>query len=110
MLREMYRDGSANEAIARTLERTKARRHCEAAAPARAKPAGQMLVLDGPMSSDDEQWAEAQALVRQYRMRALAIADDRIADLVADAAGHVRWRAIRSRIVQIMEAGSKDDA
>ena len=57
---------------------------------------------------DAERWAEALAFVRQYRGRALAIADDRIADLAADAAGQARWRMIRSRIVQILEAGSKD--
>ena len=60
------------------------------------------------MIADTEQWAEALALVHQYRGRALAIADDRIADLTGDIAGQTRWRSIRSRIVQIMKAAAED--
>ncbi len=60
------------------------------------------------MKPDPEALAEAQALVHQYRRRALAIADDRIADLVSNIAARTRWRLIRSRIVQIMEADAKD--
>ena len=61
-----------------------------------------------PMKPDPEALAEAQALVHQYRRRALAIADDRIADLAYDIAGRTPWRSIRSRILQIMEADAKD--
>ena len=61
-----------------------------------------------PMKPDLEELAEAQALVHQYRGRALAIADDRIADLVGDIAGQNRWRLIRSRIEQIREASTGD--
>ena len=62
-----------------------------------------------PMAFNLERWADALAVVRRYRGRALAIADDRIADLAADAAGQARWRMIRSRIVQIIEAALRDD-
>ena len=61
-----------------------------------------------PLTLELEPCAEALEVVRRYRTRALAIADDRIADLAADAAGQARWRMIRSRIVQILEASSKD--
>jgi hypothetical protein len=62
-------------------------------------------VFDAPLSADAA-WAEAQALVQQYRRRALAIADDRIADLSGDIAGRTRWQMIRSKIAQIMEASA----
>ena len=61
-----------------------------------------------PMKPDPKALAEAQALVHQYRRRALAIADDRIADLSGDIAGQTRWRMIQSRISQILEADAKN--
>ena len=63
---------------------------------------------EASMTPDIERWTEALAVVRQYRGRALAIADDRIVDLAGDIAGQARWRAIRSRIEQIMEAAARD--
>ena len=63
---------------------------------------------DVPLTPDLEERSVGLAVVRRYRTPALAIADDRIADLAANAAAQVRWRMIRSRIIQILEAGSKD--
>ena len=51
---------------------------------------------------DTEQWGEALAIVHRYRSRALAITDDRIADLTGDIARQRWWRSIRSKTVQIM--------
>ena len=42
---------------------------------------------DVPLTLDLDRWVEALEVVRRYRTRALAIADDRITDLAADAAG-----------------------
>lgn len=61
-----------------------------------------------PTTSDAERWAEALAFVRQYRGRALAIADDRIADLAVDAAGRAQWRSLRSLIIQIKDRAVVD--
>ena len=61
-----------------------------------------------PMTTDAERWAEALVFVRQYRGRALAIADDRIADLAVDAAGRAQWRSLRSLIIQITEMAAVD--
>lgn len=64
----------------------------------------QLSLAQDRMLPEAEHWTEARALVHQYRRRALAIADDRIADLASDIAGQTRWRLIRSQIVQILEA------
>ena len=63
---------------------------------------------DAPLSADAA-WAEAKALVRQYRRRALAIADDRIADLAGDIPGQARWRLIRSWIVHLVGAAAHNE-
>ena len=57
---------------------------------------------------DPAQWGEALAIVHRYRSRALAITDDRIADLTGDIARRRWWRSIRSKIVQIMGAEATD--
>ena len=61
-----------------------------------------------PIMPDAERWAEALAFLRQYRGRALAIADDRIADLAVDAAGRAQWRSLRLLIIQIIEMAAVD--
>lgn len=51
---------------------------------------------------------KALAIVHRYRSRALAITDDRIADLIGDIARQRWWRPVRPRIVQIMGAEARD--
>ncbi len=63
---------------------------------------------EAPMTPDIERWAEALAVVRSKCERARSFADERIADLAGDPFGPARWRMIRSRIVQIMDAAATD--
>lgn len=56
-----------------------------------------------------EQWAEALAALHCYGERAVAMADDRIAELVGDDAGRARWQLIRQRIIQRLNILDKND-
>ena len=53
-------------------------------------------------------WAEALAVIREYRERSLDFVDERISRLAGDAARWARWHSVRSRIIQIMEAVAKE--